>query len=123
MSGKRSRYVAQTSPFIHLPAQHGSLLCLGHAALHVKPIKASNCDLSLFFVQTTKEKEESALQECAKEEENLMNRRVMFQSKRDDLLRKIRDLGSLPADAFEKWVPENPMRDWHSSTSLQPHEA
>eukprot|EP00899_Mesostigma_viride_P022420 jgi/Mesvir1/3362/Mv04256-RA.1 len=54
--------------------------------------------------QKTKEQEqERHLQDEAKEMESLLHRRNLLHQKREDLMKKIRDLGSLPSDAFEKY--------------------
>jgi structural maintenance of chromosome 3 (chondroitin sulfate proteoglycan 6) len=45
---------------------------------------------------------ERTLQDEAKDLEQLLNRRNILHVKREDLMKKIRDLGSLPSDAFEK---------------------
>jgi structural maintenance of chromosome 3 (chondroitin sulfate proteoglycan 6) len=45
---------------------------------------------------------ERTLQDEAKDLEQLLNRRNLLLVKREDLMKKIRDLGSLPSDAFEK---------------------
>lgn len=46
---------------------------------------------------------EKTLQDEKKDLEQLLNRRNLLQVKREDLMKKIRDLGSLPSDAFEKY--------------------
>ncbi|XP_024525303.1 structural maintenance of chromosomes protein 3-like [Selaginella moellendorffii] len=46
---------------------------------------------------------ERTLQDEAKDLEQLLNRKNLLQVKREDLTKKIRDLGSLPSDAFEKY--------------------
>eukprot|EP00850_Spirogloea_muscicola_P019286 SM000187S03903 [mRNA] locus=s187:97887:106614:- [translate_table: standard] len=46
---------------------------------------------------------ERSVQDERKELEQLVNRRSLLLQKKDDLTRKIRDLGSLPSDAFEKY--------------------
>eukprot|EP00850_Spirogloea_muscicola_P012247 SM000078S22106 [mRNA] locus=s78:418815:427691:- [translate_table: standard] len=46
---------------------------------------------------------EQSVQDERKELEQLVNRRSLLLQKKDDLTRKIRDLGSLPSDAFEKY--------------------
>eukprot|EP00249_Psilotum_nudum_P021227 c28024_g1_i1 orf=174-3791(+) len=46
---------------------------------------------------------ERTLQDEAKDLEQLLNKRNLLQAKREDLMKKIRDLGSLPSDAFEKY--------------------
>ncbi|KAJ7531678.1 hypothetical protein O6H91_14G053900 [Diphasiastrum complanatum] len=43
------------------------------------------------------------LKDEAKDLEQLLNRRNLLQVKREDIMKKIRDLGSLPSDAFEKY--------------------
>ncbi|OAE21948.1 hypothetical protein AXG93_242s1310 [Marchantia polymorpha subsp. ruderalis] len=50
---------------------------------------------------------ERTLQDEAKDLEQLLNRRNLLQVKREDLMKKIRDLGSLPSDAFEKYQKKN----------------
>ncbi|MCO5576606.1 hypothetical protein L7F22_030421 [Adiantum nelumboides] len=49
------------------------------------------------------EKYEKTLQDEKKDLEQLLNRRNLLQAKREDIMKKIRDLGSLPSDAFEKY--------------------
>ncbi|KAI5060757.1 hypothetical protein GOP47_0025177 [Adiantum capillus-veneris] len=49
------------------------------------------------------EKYEKTLQDEKKDLEQLLNRRNLLQVKREDIMKKIRDLGSLPSDAFEKY--------------------
>ncbi|KRY03335.1 Structural maintenance of chromosomes protein 3, partial [Trichinella patagoniensis] len=39
--------------------------------------------------------------------EQLLNKRNLFLSKQDDCKKKIRDLGSLPSDAFERFKKKN----------------
>lgn len=46
---------------------------------------------------------ERTLQNEAKDLESLLNKRNLLLQKREDLMKKIRDLGSLPSDAFEKY--------------------
>ena len=43
------------------------------------------------------------LQDESRKVESLLSKRATLQQKRGDLERKIRELGSLPADAFEKY--------------------
>jgi structural maintenance of chromosome 3 (chondroitin sulfate proteoglycan 6) len=43
------------------------------------------------------------LQDEQKALETLMSKRSALQGKRTELERKIKDLGSLPSEAFEKW--------------------
>lgn len=43
------------------------------------------------------------MQDEEKALETLMTKRTALQAKRSDLERKIKDLGSLPSDAFEKY--------------------
>ncbi|KAK8928708.1 Structural maintenance of chromosomes protein 3 [Platanthera zijinensis] len=54
--------------------------------------------------RTTEEEYERTLQDEAKDLEQLLNKRNVFLSKQDDCKRKIRDLGSLPSDAFERYL-------------------
>jgi hypothetical protein len=44
------------------------------------------------------------VQDGAKDLEQLMNSRTVYLAKQDECMKKIRDLGSLPADAFEAYV-------------------
>ena len=44
---------------------------------------------------------ERTLQDEAKDLEQLLNKRNLFLSKQDDYAKKIRELGSLPSDAFD----------------------
>lgn len=53
--------------------------------------------------QATEEEYERTLQDEAKDLEQLLNKRNLFLSKQDDCKKKIRDLGSLPSDAFERY--------------------
>lgn len=59
------------------------------------------CNLCLKGLE---DKYELTLQDEAKDLEQLLNRRNLLHVKREDLMKKIRDLGSLPSDAFEKYV-------------------
>lgn len=45
----------------------------------------------------------TTLQDESRKVESLLSKRATLQQKRGDLERKIRELGSLPADAFEKY--------------------
>eukprot|EP00250_Pteridium_aquilinum_P002812 c13037_g1_i1 orf=123-3737(+) len=54
-------------------------------------------------LKTMEDKYEKTLQDEKKDLEQLLNRRNLLQVKREDLMKKIRDLGSLPSDAFEKY--------------------
>ncbi|KAM0932593.1 putative P-loop containing nucleoside triphosphate hydrolase [Dioscorea sansibarensis] len=65
-------------------------------------------------MKTTKEKlkaqEENCartLQDEAKELEQSLNKRNLFLSKQEECMKKIRDLGSLPSDAFETYKKKN----------------
>ncbi|XP_073386967.1 structural maintenance of chromosomes protein 3 [Physcomitrium patens] len=49
------------------------------------------------------DKYELTLQDESKDLEQLLNTRNLLHAKREDLMKKIRDLGSLPSDAFEKY--------------------
>ncbi|CAK9192066.1 unnamed protein product [Sphagnum troendelagicum] len=55
---------------------------------------------------------ERTLQDEAKDLEQLLNRRNILHVKREDLMKKIRDLGSLPSDAFEKYQKKG-LKDLH----------
>ncbi|KAH7431805.1 hypothetical protein KP509_08G067300 [Ceratopteris richardii] len=46
---------------------------------------------------------EKTLQDEKNDLEQLFNRKNLLQAKREDIMKKIRDLGSLPSDAFEKY--------------------
>lgn len=50
---------------------------------------------------------ERTLQDEAKDLEQLLNKRNLLQAKREDYMKKIRELGSLPSDAFEKYKRKN----------------
>lgn len=54
-------------------------------------------------LKTLEDKYEKTLQDEKKDLEQLLNKRNLLQVKREDLMKKIRDLGSLPSDAFEKY--------------------
>lgn len=54
-------------------------------------------------LQATEEEYERTLQDEAKDLEQLLNKRNLLLSKQDDCKKKIRDLGSLPSDAFERY--------------------
>ncbi|KAL3684701.1 hypothetical protein R1sor_002723 [Riccia sorocarpa] len=58
-------------------------------------------------VKALEENYERTLQDEAKDLEQLLNRRNLLQNKREDVMKKIRDLGSLPSDAFEKYQKKN----------------
>jgi len=53
------------------------------------------------------DKYELTLQDESKDLEQLLNTRNLLHAKREDLMKKIRDLGSLPSDAFEKYQKKN----------------
>eukprot|EP00252_Welwitschia_mirabilis_P018814 TRINITY_DN4209_c0_g1_i1.p1 TRINITY_DN4209_c0_g1~~TRINITY_DN4209_c0_g1_i1.p1 ORF type:complete len:1207 (-),score=328.66 TRINITY_DN4209_c0_g1_i1:370-3990(-) len=50
---------------------------------------------------------ERTLQDEAKDLEQLLNKRNLLHAKREDYMKKIRDLGSLPSDAFDKYKRKN----------------
>ncbi|XP_071679169.1 structural maintenance of chromosomes protein 3 [Lolium perenne] len=50
---------------------------------------------------------EQTVQDGAKDLEQLMNSRTVYLAKQDECMKKIRDLGSLPADAFEAYKRKN----------------
>ncbi|KAM0824392.1 hypothetical protein ACQ4PT_070229 [Festuca glaucescens] len=50
---------------------------------------------------------EQTVQDGAKDLEQLMNSRTVHLAKQDECMKKIRDLGSLPADAFEAYKRKN----------------
>lgn len=52
-------------------------------------------------MQTLEANLEQTMQDGAKDLEQLMNSRSMHLAKQEECMKKIRDLGSLPADAFE----------------------
>lgn len=54
-------------------------------------------------MQTLEENYERTLQDEAKDLEQLLNKRNILLSKQEDCMKKIRDLGSLPSDAFETY--------------------
>mmetsp|Transcript_30826 Transcript_30826/g.67303 ORF Transcript_30826/g.67303 Transcript_30826/m.67303 type:complete len:1195 (-) Transcript_30826:298-3882(-) len=54
-------------------------------------------------LKAVQEAEEQLLQEEAKEMEQLMGKRNLLLQKREDLQKKIRELGSLPSNAFDKY--------------------
>ncbi|KAJ4957827.1 hypothetical protein NE237_024938 [Protea cynaroides] len=54
-------------------------------------------------LKTLEDNYERTLQDEAKELEQLLTKRNMFYSKQEDCMKKIRDLGSLPSDAFEMY--------------------
>ncbi|KAL2642026.1 hypothetical protein R1flu_009613 [Riccia fluitans] len=58
-------------------------------------------------VKALEDNYERTLQDEAKDLEQLLNRRNLLQNKREDVMKKIRDLGSLPSDAFEKYQKKN----------------
>ncbi|XP_042430532.1 structural maintenance of chromosomes protein 3 [Zingiber officinale] len=53
------------------------------------------------------EKYERTLQDEAKELEQLLSKRNILVSKQEDFMKKIRDLGSLPSDAFDTYKKKN----------------
>lgn len=57
---------------------------------------------SSLYCQGSEDKYELTLQDESKELEQLLSTRNLLQAKREDLMRKIRDLGSLPSDAIER---------------------
>lgn len=54
------------------------------------------------YSQGLEDKYELTLQDESKDLEQLLSTRNLLHAKREDLMKKIRDLGSLPSDAFEK---------------------
>jgi len=67
------------------------------AAINLTPICATVSSASAWlFVHVVWQDEQKAL-------ETLMSKRSALQGKRTELERKIKDLGSLPSEAFEKW--------------------
>ncbi|XP_020691246.1 structural maintenance of chromosomes protein 3 [Dendrobium catenatum] len=58
-------------------------------------------------IKATEEEYERTLQDEAKDLEQLLNKRNLLMSKQDDCKKKIRDLGSLPSDAFERYKKKN----------------
>lgn len=52
-------------------------------------------------------------QDESRKVENLLSKRAALQQKKADLERKIRDLGTLPADAFDKYR-DQPLKMLHS---------
>ncbi|XP_020593015.1 structural maintenance of chromosomes protein 3 [Phalaenopsis equestris] len=58
-------------------------------------------------IKGAEEEYERTLQDEAKDLEQLLNKRNLFLSKQDDCKKKIRDLGSLPSDAFERFKKKN----------------
>ena len=62
----------------------------------------TSCNYNAYFtMQNLEEDYERMLQDEAKDLEQLLNRRNLLLSKQEDSVKKIRDLGSLPSDAFE----------------------
>lgn len=61
------------------------------------------CDFCYMILvcQMLEEKYERTLQDEAKELEQLLSKRNILLSKQEDFMKKIRDLGSLPSDAFD----------------------
>jgi structural maintenance of chromosome 3 (chondroitin sulfate proteoglycan 6) len=57
---------------------------------------------SPLYCQGLEDKYELTLQDESKDLEQLLSTRNLLHAKREDLMKKIRDLGSLPSDAFEK---------------------
>ena len=57
---------------------------------------------SSLYCQGLEDKYELTLQDESKDLEQLLSTRNLLHAKREDLMKKIRDLGSLPSDAFEK---------------------
>lgn len=57
---------------------------------------------SSLYCQGFEDKFELTLQDESKDLELLLSTRNLLQAKREDLMRKIRDLGSLPPDAVER---------------------
>jgi structural maintenance of chromosome 3 (chondroitin sulfate proteoglycan 6) len=64
------------------------------------------------WLQALEANYERTLQDEAKDLEQLLNRRNILHVKREDLMKKIRDLGSLPSDAFEKYQKKG-LKDLH----------
>ncbi|KAH7436477.1 hypothetical protein KP509_05G021600 [Ceratopteris richardii] len=73
----------------------------------INELKASKDELKML-----EDKYEKTLQDEKKDLEQLLNKRNLLQAKREDVMKKIRDLGSLPSDAFEKYQKKN-LKDLH----------
>ena len=56
------------------------------------------------YTQALEANLEQTVQDGAKDLEQLMSSRSTYLVKQDECMKKIRDLGSLPADAFETYV-------------------
>lgn len=68
---------------------------------HAKQIR--DLKQALEDLKGLEDKYKLTLQDESKDLEQLLNRRNLLHVKREDLMKKIRDLGSLPSDAFEKY--------------------
>ncbi|KAG6486836.1 hypothetical protein ZIOFF_055416 [Zingiber officinale] len=62
---------------------------------------------TILVCQMLEEKYERTLQDEAKELEQLLSKRNILVSKQEDFMKKIRDLGSLPSDAFDTYKRKN----------------
>lgn len=59
------------------------------------------CNNKILILQNLEEEHERKVQDEEKVLEQLRNRRNMLLSRQEDNIKKIRDLGSLPSEAFE----------------------
>lgn len=64
----------------------------------------SNADLEECIIQAREDNYESARQDETKEFDQLLKKRNILLARQEDYMKKIRDIGVLPADAFEKYV-------------------
>jgi structural maintenance of chromosome 3 (chondroitin sulfate proteoglycan 6) len=78
-----------------------------HTELATKLAAASSdvreCKTTLERLRSEQDDAKAGLAEDEREMEGLMGKRAALQTKREGLQRKIRELGSLPSDAFEKY--------------------
>lgn len=66
-------------------------------SLQVRQLKGSHEDL-----RSQLEEDERVIQDEGKELEALRNKRNLYQTQRENLNKKIRDLGSLPQEAYQQ---------------------
>ncbi|KAL4188470.1 hypothetical protein AMTRI_Chr08g160350 [Amborella trichopoda] len=71
--------------------------------LESKSKKLRDIRSSIDELKAVEDKYERTLQDENKELEQLLNKRNILLAKQEDCMKKIRDLGSLPSDAFEKY--------------------
>ncbi|CAI7876370.1 unnamed protein product [Closterium sp. NIES-53] len=103
LEGRRAEVAAADNALQELVQEHkrvGSRM--EQLMKEIRELKASKDKL-----KQQEEEWERAVQDEGKALEQLLNQRSVWQHKRDEASKKIRDLGSLPADAFDKYQKQS----------------